>query len=82
MPVISKASIKNVSAGIPTFTQDLRFIADKVGDGSNLFVITACQETGITHGPALGNRMADFISTNTSSPELKSFKITDFKELL
>ena len=54
MPVLEKADIASVRSGLPTFTDDKMFIAGPVPETSGLFVMSGCQEAGITHGPALG----------------------------
>lgn len=79
MPVLKTTTISTIKAGIPTFTDDVRFVADAVPGASGLFVLTACQEAGVTHGPALGRDMADFIHTGKKRQGFDIFSITRFK---
>jgi sarcosine oxidase, subunit beta len=79
MPVLKKAGIDQIKAGVPTFTDDVHFIADRVGGTANLYVITACQEAGITHGPALGRMMAELITSDHTSLDRSAFRLDRFK---
>ena len=79
MPVLKKAHIDQIKAGVPTFTDDVHFIADRVGGMANLYVITACQEAGITHGPALGRMMAELITSDHTSLDRSAFRLDRFK---
>jgi sarcosine oxidase, subunit beta len=79
MPVLTKAGVDQIKAGIPTFTADVHFVADRVPDTRNLYLITACQEAGITHGPALGRMMAELISSGQTSLDRSAFRLDRFK---
>ena len=79
MPVLKKAHIDQIKAGVPTFTDDVHFIADRVDGMANLYVITACQEAGITHGPALGRMMAELITSDHTSLDRSAFRLDRFK---
>jgi sarcosine oxidase subunit beta len=79
MPVLKKADVNQIKAGVPTFTDDTHFIADRVGGVANLYVITACQEAGITHGPSLGRMIAELISSDHTSLDRSAFRLDRFK---
>jgi sarcosine oxidase, subunit beta len=78
MPIVETRDIDQIQAGIPTFTDDLQFILDRVTGYPNLYVITACQEAGITHGPALGRMMAELISSDKTSLDRSAFRLGRF----
>jgi sarcosine oxidase, subunit beta len=79
MPILTKTGVDQIKAGIPTFTKDVHFVADRVSGTNNLYVITACQEAGITHGPALGRMMAELISSGHTSLDRSAFRLDRFK---
>jgi glycine/D-amino acid oxidase-like deaminating enzyme len=59
LPALRGVAIAEIRSGLPTFTADRRFIADAVPGRDGLLVATACQEAGVTHGPAIGRQLAD-----------------------
>lgn len=78
MPVLKGVKIDEIRAGIPTFTTDVNFIADRVENIPNLYVITACQEAGITHGPALGMMIAELITKDKTTIDRSAFRLNRF----
>jgi sarcosine oxidase subunit beta len=79
MPILARTSVYQIKAGIPTFTEDVHFVADRVTGTNNLYVITACQEAGITHGPALGRMMAELISSGHTSLDRSAYRLDRFQ---
>ena len=79
MPILKETSVNQIKGGLPTFTKDILFIADRVEALENLYVITADQEAGITHGPALGRMMAELISSGRTSLNRDAFRLDRFK---
>jgi glycine/D-amino acid oxidase-like deaminating enzyme len=60
MPVLAQAEIVSTRSGIPTLTTPQKpFIASPVPEVEGLFVMSGCQEAGVTHGPALGRILAE-----------------------
>ena len=59
MPVLAQAEIGSIRSGLPTFTDDSLFIAGPVPGIAGLFMMTGCQEAGVTHGPALGRILSE-----------------------
>ena len=59
MPVLADAEIDQIASGLPTFTKDLMFVADEVPGSPGIYCLTACQEAGVTHGPALARHLTD-----------------------
>ena len=59
MPVLAHAEIGSIRSGVPTFTDDSLFIAGPVPGIAGLFMMSGCQEAGVTHGPALGRILSE-----------------------
>lgn len=75
MPIVKRAEISQITSGLPTFTQDRRFVADRVPGYQGLYIITACQEAGITHGPGLGRLMSELIVDGRTTWERSAFRL-------
>ncbi|NKB68649.1 MAG: FAD-dependent oxidoreductase [Candidatus Latescibacteria bacterium] len=60
-PSLARAEIRHSDAGLPVYTADRRFIADSVPGHPGLYLLGACNEAGITHGPGLGRHLAQLI---------------------
>lgn len=78
MPSLKTAEIDQIAGGIPTYTDDVHFIADAVPGQDGLYVVTGCQEAGITHGPALGRLMSELVTAGTPSWNRDRFRLTRF----
>lgn len=78
MPVLKNAEIDKIGGGIPTYTADGAFIADAVPNHSGLFVLTGCQEAGMTHGPGLGKMMAELVTKGETSWDQTLYRLTRF----
>jgi glycine/D-amino acid oxidase-like deaminating enzyme len=76
MPVLKAAEIVTINSGLPTFSPDLRFIVDAVPGYAGLTVATACQEAGVTHGPAIGRMLADLVTGRPSHWDRERFHFT------
>jgi 4-methylaminobutanoate oxidase (formaldehyde-forming) len=61
VPALSRAEIADADAGLPVYTEDRRFVADAVPDVGGLYVVAACNEAGVTHGPALGRHLVELV---------------------
>jgi sarcosine oxidase, subunit beta len=60
MPILEHADIASIRSGMPSKTADGNFIAGPVPGIGGLFVMSGCQEAGITHGPALGKILCEY----------------------
>lgn len=78
MPVLKHAEVDKISGGIPTYTRDVRFIADRVPRCPRLYVITGCQEAGVTHSPGLGRIMADLVTDGKSTWDRSGYRLDRF----
>ena len=78
MPVLKQAEIDQIAGGIPTFTDDVHFIADAVPGQRGLFVMSACQEAGITHGPGLGLMMSELVTGSTATFDRDAYRLSRF----
>lgn len=79
MPSLKHAEIDVITSGIATFTDDERFIADAVPQAPGLYVMTACHEAGITHGPGLGRLMAELVTSGKTSIDRTRFRLDRFQ---
>ena len=78
MPVLARADIDATAAGLPNYTEDRRFIADAVPGCAGLYVLSACNEAGITHGPALGRHLAELMLDGKTQLDRARFAIDRF----
>jgi sarcosine oxidase, subunit beta len=56
---VSKVSL--AAAAVASYTRDEHFILDGVPGAKGVYVMTGCQEAGITHGPPLGKMMTELV---------------------
>ena len=75
MPVLAQAEIAQTDAGLPCYTEDRRFVADAVPDQHGLYALTACNEAGITHGPALARHLTEMIVDGETRFDRRRFAI-------
>ncbi len=61
LPLLRQADIEQTDAGLPVYTEDRRFVADSIPGVEGLYALAACNEAGVTHGPALGRHLAELI---------------------
>jgi glycine/D-amino acid oxidase-like deaminating enzyme len=78
MPVLEQAEIETIRSGLPTFTSDTLFIAGPVPGVAGLFVMSGCQEAGVTHGPALGRILAEHVVDGKTHWDSSRFGIERF----
>ena len=78
MPIIKHAEVGQVTSAVASYTRDQRFILDAVPGVKGLYVMTACQEAGITHGPALGKMMSELILDGHTQVDRTAFRLTRF----
>ena len=78
MPVLKNAEVDQVTPCIVTQTSDSRFIADAVPGFPGMYVITGCQEAGITHGPGLGRMMAELVVEGKTIWNRSPFRLDRF----
>lgn len=79
MPVLKEADIGEIKSGLATLTEDRGFIADKIIEIEGLHVLTACQEAGVTHGPALGRLLTELITEGHSAWHIEDFRLSRFQ---
>ena len=80
MPVLKDAEIEHIDAGLPNYSPDRRFIADAVPGSPGLYVMAACNEAGITHGPALGRHIAEIILDGEPQLDRSRYAIDRFED--
>jgi glycine/D-amino acid oxidase-like deaminating enzyme len=79
MPVLKKAEVDEIRSGTVSVTPDSHFILDEVPGRKGLYVMTGCQEAGITHGPALGKMMAELLVDGKTDWQREQFRLTRFR---
>ncbi len=67
MPVLAGAEIEQVNAGLPTFTDENRFIVDEIASHRGAFFVSGCNEGGVTHGPGLGKLVSELMLDGSSA---------------
>jgi len=80
MPLLKDAEVEDTMGGLPTFTDDLHFIAGRVPSYDGLYLMSACQEGGITHGPGLGKMIADLVVDGHSAWDQAAFHVDRFTQ--
>jgi glycine/D-amino acid oxidase-like deaminating enzyme len=78
MPILGQAEIGSIRSGIPTTTRDRQFIAGPVPGIGGLFVMTGCQEAGVTHGPALGRILAEYAIDGKTTWDTTAYRLERF----
>lgn len=78
MPLVKRAEVEDVTSAVASYTQDQHFILDEVPGENGLYVMTGCNEAGITHGPALGKMMTELILDHQTQIDRKAFRLTRF----
>ena len=78
MPVLKYAEIDQITPCLASFTSDSHFIADAVPGYPGMYVITGCQEAGITHGPGLGRMMAELVVEGKTTWNRSPFRLDRF----
>jgi len=79
MPVLEKADIASIRSGLPTRTADSNFIAGPVPGIGGLFVMSGCQEAGVTHGPALGRILSEYAVDGKTTWDSTGFRFDRFE---
>jgi glycine/D-amino acid oxidase-like deaminating enzyme len=75
MPVLGDAEIDRIDAGLPNYSPDRHFIVDAVPESTGLYVMAACNEAGITHGPALGRHITELVLDGQTQLDRTRFAI-------
>lgn len=78
IPILKHVEIDKISSGMPTFTEDEVFILDAVPGIASLYVMTGCNEAGVTHGPGLGHLMAELVTEGKTSWDRDPYRMTRF----
>jgi glycine/D-amino acid oxidase-like deaminating enzyme len=76
-PALLSAEVVEVRGGLPTMTPDGRFIVDALPcDG--LWVASGCNVGGLSNSPALGDHLAEWITSGAQPDALAPFGIARF----
>jgi len=80
MPALKEAEIDEIRAGLPCYTDDRLFAASAVPQVDGLYVLAACNEAGITHGPALGRHLAELIVDGETEIDSSRYDVARLRE--
>ena len=75
LPALAGADIDEVRAGLPCYSDNRLFVCTTVVGLAGLYVMAACNEAGITHGPGLGRHMCELIVDGDTRLERARFDI-------
>lgn len=79
MPLLERAEVDKALGGLPTFTGDDLFIAGVVPGIDGLYIMAACQEGGVTHGPGLGKMISELIVDGQSDWDRPQYHLERFE---
>jgi glycine/D-amino acid oxidase-like deaminating enzyme len=78
MVIIKHAEVDQVTSAVASYTRGQHFILDAVPGATGLYLMTGCQEAGITHGPALGKMITELILDGHTQVDRTAFRLTRF----
>ena len=61
IPVLARYRSFSIAQGCPSYTPDQRALVGPLPGLEGLYVLSGCNETGITHGPGYGRFLAEYI---------------------
>jgi len=67
--------------GVPTMTPDGSYLIDEVAQARGLYFVTGCNVMGLSCAPALGEEMADWLTTGRRPDVLAGFAVDRFANL-
>ncbi|MFF3372157.1 NAD(P)/FAD-dependent oxidoreductase [Streptomyces sp. NPDC002680] len=73
-PGISELPVKSWLQGMPVYTPDGQLVIGRVPGCPNAIVLGGDNETGVSHGPAMGRAGAQLVRGDTSFTDLASFR--------
>jgi glycine/D-amino acid oxidase-like deaminating enzyme len=67
IPLAGEAPVANLRGGLFTMTPDGRFVAGPIPDVPGLWVASGCNGSGFSFSPAIGEALADWITSDSRS---------------
>src|SRR5262249_26672325 len=81
LPTIREAQVQEHRGGLFTMTADGRFIVGPTPELHGFWVLTGCNGSGFSFSPALGQMLAEWITTGSPSIDLSSLVPSRFAAL-
>ena len=81
IPALRHARIREWASGLPTWTPDGRHILGAAPGIDGYFVLSGCNESGVTHGPGLARLAAEIITTGRTGADLTPYRVDRFGAL-
>jgi sarcosine oxidase subunit beta len=78
IPALEHARVKERASGLPTWTPDGRHILGAAPGIDGYFVLSGCNESGVTHGPGLARLAAELITTGRTGADLTPYRVDRF----
>lgn len=78
LPLLSERGSYRVRHGAPCYTPDEVSMVGHVRGHEGLMVVAGCNETGVTHGPAFGQFIADLVSGRPTELDAEALEPTRF----
>jgi sarcosine oxidase, subunit beta len=78
IPALEHARVKERASGLPTWTPDGRHILGAAPGIDGYFVLSGCNESGVTHGPGLARLAAELITTGHTDADLTPYRVDRF----
>lgn len=78
-PILARAEVREHRGGIPTMTADGMHLVGPLPEAAGFFVASGCNVAGLSVSPAIGDLLAERITTGTSSLDLTPFSIERFR---
>jgi len=79
-PSVRDAPMLKLRGGVVTMTPDGGYIVDEAPDSPGLFFLTGCNVRGLSVSPALGEGLAEWVSTGTRPESLEPYRLDRFDQ--
>jgi sarcosine oxidase subunit beta len=81
IPALAHARTRERASGLPTWTPDGRHILGPAPGLEGYYVLTGCNESGVTHGPGLARLAAELIVDGRTDADISAYRVDRFEGL-
>jgi sarcosine oxidase, subunit beta len=81
IPALTQMRIRERANGLPTWTPDGRHILGAGPGIEGYFVLSGCNESGVTHGPGLARLAAELVVRGRTETDLSAYRVDRFPGL-
>jgi sarcosine oxidase, subunit beta len=78
IPALGHARTRERASGLPTWTPDGRHILGPAPGVEGYFVLSGCNESGVTHGPGLARLAAELIVDGRPHADISAYRVDRF----